>query len=137
MPTLDLNQPADNALSLVPSSPRPAGAYIYESISGSHVVHHFIAMNLSIIILNCDLFCSAGTSSADQVKWFESRFHDLRRSALTQAKVKGVTVEDFGQTLMTLPNAISKEHKTFIVENYSVFMQAESVEYIFVHLNLN
>ena len=46
MPTLDLHLPADNALSLVPSSPRSAGAYIlYAPISGSHMVHHFIAMN--------------------------------------------------------------------------------------------
>ena len=48
VPTLDLNQPADNALSLVPSSTRSAGAYIYESISGLYMVHHFIAMNLVV-----------------------------------------------------------------------------------------
>ena len=139
MPTLDLNLPADNALSLVPSSPRPAGAYIYESISGSHMVHHFIAMDfvvLSMIILNCDFFCSAGTSSADQVKWFESRFHDLRRSALTQAKVQGITVEDFRQTLMTLPNAISKEHEQFLLSKYHLFEKAQTIERIFLHLNL-
>ena len=36
---------------------------------------------------------------------------------------------------MTLPIAISKEHEEFFVDKYSVFMQAESVEYIFTHLN--
>ena len=34
-----------------------------------------------------------------------------------------------------LPNAISKQHEKFITEKYSVFMQANSVEYIFAHLN--
>ena len=80
------------------------------------------------------LFPSVGNSLAKQVEWFESRFHDLRKSALTE--VKDIPVARFRQTLMTLPIAISKEHETFIVDKYSVFMQAESVEYIFAHLNL-
>ena len=79
------------------------------------------------------LFPSVGNSPAKQVEWFERRFHDLRTSALTE--VKDIPVACFRQTLMTLPNAISKEHETFIMEKYSVFMQAESVEYIFAHLN--
>ena len=36
---------------------------------------------------------------------------------------------------MTLPNVISKEHEEFLFKNYSIFMQADSVEYIFLHLN--
>ena len=36
---------------------------------------------------------------------------------------------------MVLPNAISKEHQGFIIDNYSTFKQAESVEDIFLHLN--
>ena len=34
-----------------------------------------------------------------------------------------------------LPNAISKQHEEFILDKYSIFMQAKSVEYIFAHLN--
>ena len=85
--------------------------------------------------MNCNLFCSVGTSSADQVKCFESRFHDLRRSALTQAKLQGVTIEDFRQTLMTLPYAISKEHEQFLLSRYHLFEKAQTIEYIFLHLN--
>ena len=79
------------------------------------------------------LFPSVGNSPAKQVEWFESRFYDLRTSALTE--VKDIPVARFRQTLMTLPNAISKEHETFIIDKYSVFMEAESVEYIFAYLN--
>ena len=79
------------------------------------------------------LFPSVGNSPDKQVEWFESRFYDLRTSALTE--VKDIPVARFRQTLMTLPIAISKEHEEFFVDKYSVFMQAESVEYIFTHLN--
>ena len=78
---------------------------------------------------------SVGTSSAERVNWFERRFYDLRTSALTEVMDKDIPVAHFRQTLMTLPNAISKQHEEFIIGKYSVFMQAESVEYIFAHLN--
>ena len=78
---------------------------------------------------------AVGTSSAERVNWFESRFYDLRTSALTEVMDKDIPVVHFRQTLMTLPNAISKQHEEFIIRKYSVFMQAESVEYIFAHLN--
>ena len=79
-------------------------------------------------------FGSLGNNSpAEQVKWFESRFYDLRNSALTE--VKDIPVDRFRQTLTTLPNAISKQHEEFILDKYSIFMQAKSVEYIFAHLN--
>ena len=78
---------------------------------------------------------SVGTSLAERIKQFERRFHDLRTFALTEVMDKNTSVDKFRQTLMTLPNAISKQHEEFIIGKYPVFMKIDSVEYIFTHLN--
>ena len=36
---------------------------------------------------------------------------------------------------MTLPNAIAKENEEYIIEKYSIFEHARSIEHIFLHLN--
>ena len=73
--------------------------------------------------------------NAEQVKCFEDRFYELRTSALTDVMDKNIPVACFRQTLMNLPNAISKENEEFVIEKYSTFKEAESVEDIFLHLN--
>ena len=70
-----------------------------------------------------------------QIKHFEDRFYDLRKSALAEVTDKGVSVKEFRTTLMTLPQAIQNEHEEFILAKYSLFEEAKTVESIFAHLN--
>ncbi len=76
-----------------------------------------------------------GTTTADCIKGFETRFIDLRMTALEDITEIGVTVSVFRRTLMTMPSSIKNENEDFIKSNYSLFKKAESIEDIFVHLN--
>ena len=82
------------------------------------------------------LLYNIGIISADeQVKQFESRFHKLRTTALTEVENNGVTIACFRRTLMTLPKAISKENEEFLKTKYPLFEKAQTIESIFLHLN--
>ncbi len=81
------------------------------------------------------LYILLGTTTADSIKEFETRFMDLRKIALKEITEKRIPVTDFRQTLMTMPSSIKNENKDFILSNYSLFEEAKSIESIFVHLN--
>ena len=81
------------------------------------------------------MYILLGTTTADCILEFETRFIDLRMTALEEITEKGVTVSLFRQTLMTMPSSIKNENKDFIKSNYSLFEEAKSIESIFVHLN--
>ena len=74
-------------------------------------------------------------SVAEKVNNFEMRFYDLQSSVFSEIVAKNISVTSFRQTLMTLPNAISKENETFLIEKYFIFEQAESVKDIFLYLS--
>ncbi len=60
----------------------------------------------------------------------------LQKIALNEIAENGVTVRDFHQTLTIMPSSIKNENKHFIKSNYSLFKKAESIEDIFLDLNL-
>ncbi|XP_064395248.1 uncharacterized protein LOC135342446 isoform X2 [Halichondria panicea] len=78
---------------------------------------------------------ATGTTTADRIKEFDTRFRDLRKIALKEITEKRIPVTDFRQTLMNLPCPITSENEDFIISKYPLFEKAESIESIFVHLN--
>ncbi len=81
------------------------------------------------------MYILLGTTTADCIKQFETRFMVLQKIALNEMAEKGVTVTDFRQTLMILPSSIKNENKHFIKSNYSLFEEANSIGKIFLHLS--
>ncbi len=81
------------------------------------------------------MYILLGTTTADCIKQFETRFMVLQKIALNEITEKGVTVSDFRQTLMIMPSSIKNENKDFILSKYSLFEVAKSIEIIFLHLN--
>ena len=69
------------------------------------------------------------------MKWFEGQFYSLQESAQAELTRKGVTVQDFRQSLARLSSSIKAEHEKFVKEKYDTFQKAKSIEEIFVHLN--
>ena len=84
---------------------------------------------LTLIIVFTDAALS------DKVKWFEGQFYSLQESAQAELTRKGVTVQDFRQSLARLSSSIKAEHEKFVKEKYDTFQKAKSIEEIFVHLN--
>ena len=80
-------------------------------------------------------FILLGTTIADCIKEFETRFIDLRKMALNEITEKKIPVADFRQTLMIMPSSIKNENKDFIISKYFLFEKAESIESIFLYLN--
>ncbi len=81
------------------------------------------------------MYILLGTTTADCIKQFETRFMVLQKIALNEIAEKGVTVTDFRQTLMILPSSIKNENEEFVTSKYSLFKKAESIEDIFLYLN--
>ncbi len=63
------------------------------------------------------------------------RFIDLQTEALEEISDSKISVRKFRHKLMTLPSTIKNEHKDFVMSHHSLFVKAESIEDIFLHLD--
>ena len=81
-----------------------------------------------------------GESDADvsaQIEEFEERFEKLEFASLTELEDKQLDLKRFRHSLVLLPAKIKKEHATFLKENLPTISKAESIDEIFLQLNLH
>ena len=71
-----------------------------------------------------------------QIQEFEERFERLEFASLTELEEKQVDLKRFRHSLILLPAKIKKEHTTFLKENLPTISKAESIDEIFMQLNL-
>ena len=79
---------------------------------------------------------SDDTDIASQIQEFEERFERLEFASLTELEEKQVDLKRFRHSLILLPAKIKKEHATFLKENLPTISKAESIDEIFMQLNL-
>lgn len=97
---------------------------------------------LLVFFLYCALLCIlfAGAELEEltierKIEIFEDRFIDLRRTACEELANAGTSPQQLRITLMTLPSRAANQHQQFIVEKYTLFEEAKTIEEIFIHLN--
>ena len=78
-----------------------------------------------------------GTTTADRIHEFETRFMDLQTKALDEIDEKQITVTKFRRKLMIMPSSIKNENKDFVKSNYSLFQKAESIESISLCISIS
>lgn len=71
-----------------------------------------------------------------QIRQFMTKFETLALSCLSELEETQLGLRKFRHSLMLLPATIKLEHTAFLKENLPTFLRAESLEEIFMHLNL-
>ena len=80
---------------------------------------------------------SDDTDVTSQIQEFEERFERLEFASLTELEEKQVDLKRFRHSLILLPAKIKKEQATFLKENLPTISKAESIDEIFMQLNLH
>lgn len=76
------------------------------------------------------------TDVSAQVKELRGKFETLALSCLSELEKQHLGLRKFRTSLTLLPATIKFEHTDFLKENLPTFLKANSLEEIFVHLNL-
>lgn len=96
-------------------------------------------LSMSIVSIGNKHTKVAGANSTDvsaQIRLFMRKFETLALSCLSELEETQLGLRKFRTSLMLLPATIKLEHTAFLKENLPTFLRAESLEEIFMHLNL-
>lgn len=80
---------------------------------------------------------SSTNDVSTQIQEFEERFENLGFATLTELEEKELDIKRFRHSLILLPAKIKKEHAVFLKENLPTISKAESIDEIFLQLNLH
>ena len=75
-------------------------------------------------------------SAAQQIEEFENRFEGLTYDAQVEIREKRTPVRKFQHTVVLLPLSIRADHHQFLEKNLLNIERAESIDEIFMYLNL-
>ena len=75
-------------------------------------------------------------SVAQQIEEFENRFAGLTYEAQVEIREKRIPVRKFQHTVVLLPLSIRADHYQFLKENLKNIEKSESIDEVFMHLNL-
>lgn len=90
---------------------------------------------LTILFIITGVICN-GVDITSQIQEFEERFEKLQFASLTELEQKQLDIKRFRHSLVLLPAKIKKEHALFLKENLPTISKAESIDEIFMQLNL-
>ena len=83
-----------------------------------------------------ELKVSPTDAVSSQIQKFEERFENLGFATMTELEEKELDIKRFRHSLVLLPAKIKKEHTVFLKENLPAISKAESIDEIFLQLNL-
>lgn len=73
---------------------------------------------------------------AKRIENFEERFSSLEFATLLELEEKQTSLKRFRHSITLLPVAIKRDHKRFLEESLSDITKVESLDELFMHLNL-